>query len=95
MPPLAPSGGKILTAARLRVGRGASLGAMSVIIAFAVLAESGIGMSLVSDRTFSKERTAAAVAAAIFGGLVGEAALLARSIRHQPSGDAVLAWERT
>jgi hypothetical protein len=35
------------------------------------------------------------IAAAVSGGLIGEAALLARSIRHQPSGDAVLAWERT
>lgn len=89
-----------MTAARLGVGRGASLGvellttailmrmlgpeafglvamAMSVIIAFAVLAESGIGMSLVSDRTFSKERISAALMLALVLGLVLAAVALA------------------
>jgi hypothetical protein len=35
------------------------------------------------------------IVAAVFGGLVGEAALLARSIRREPARDPGLAWERT
>lgn len=100
MPPVKRTEGKILTTARLGVGRAASLSvelvttailmrmlapeafglvamAMSVIVAFAVLAESGIGMSLVSDRGFSKERTAAALILSLVLGVALAAAALA------------------